>query len=75
MFPGEDLTVCYIQMPDNYDNSLIVMGATSDRGCFSTISLCTYRISEEEDIPVEGERLCGKKFKWWKGDYTDSCVC
>ncbi len=75
VFSGEDLTVCYMNLPLNYEDSMVLSSAFSDRGGFATLSLCTYRISESDDIPEEGEKLCGKKYKWWKVACTDTCVC
>jgi hypothetical protein len=75
IFPGEDLVICYMNMPLNYDDSIIVSSKFADMGGFSTISLCTYRISESENIPEEGEKLCNKKYKWWKVECTDTCIC
>ncbi len=75
VFAGEDLMVCYMNMGLNYEDSMVLSSAFADRGGFATLSLCTYRISESEEIPEEGEKLCGKKYKWWKVDCTDTCIC
>lgn len=75
IFPGEDLTVCYMNMPENFDDSMVVSQSVADRGAFSALSMCTYRISEQEKVPEIGETLCNKKYKWWKVDCTDTCVC
>lgn len=75
IFPGEDLLVCYMNTPENFEDSMMLSSAFADRGAFSSLSLCTYRISDSEKLPEVGEKLCGKKYKWWKVDCTDSCVC
>jgi hypothetical protein len=75
IFPGEDLVICYMNTALNYDDSIIVSSKFADLGGFSTLSLCTYRISESEDLPEVGEKLCRKKYKWWKVDCTSTCVC
>lgn len=75
IFPGEDLVICYMNMPLNYDDSIIISSKFADMGGFSTLSLCTYRISESEDVPEVGEKLCRKKYKWWKVECTNTCVC
>lgn len=75
VFSGEDLTVCYMNMGLNYEDSMVLSSSFADRGGFATLSLCTYRVSESEDIPQVNEKLCGKKYKWWKVDCTDTCVC
>ena len=75
VFPGEDLTVCYMNSILNYEDSMMISSGFADRGGFATMSLCTYRISESENIPEVGERLCGKKYKWWKVDCTSTCSC
>lgn len=75
IFPGEDMCVCYMNMAENYDDSMIVSSKFSDNGGFSTLSLCTYRVSEDELIPEKGETMCSKKYKWWKNRCTPSCVC
>lgn len=69
------MTVCYMNSILNYEDSMMVSSGFADRGGFATMSLCTYRISESEDMPQVGEKLCGKKYKWWKIDCTSSCIC
>lgn len=75
IFPGEDMTICYMNMELNYEDSMVVSSKFSDMGGFATLSVCTYRISESDQIPEVGETLCGKKYKWWKVDCKDNCVC
>jgi hypothetical protein len=75
IFPGEDMTVCFINLPENFEDSMMVSTKFADMGGFSTISECTYRISEKDSLPKEGERLCGKKYKWWKMPCPLSCRC
>lgn len=75
IFPGEDMTVCFINLPENFEDSMMVSTKFADMGGFSTISECTYRISEKDSLPKEGERLCGKKYKWWKMPCPKSCKC
>jgi hypothetical protein len=75
IFPGEDMTVCFINLPENFEDSMMVSTKFADMGGFSTISECTYRISEKDLLPKEGERLCGKKYKWWKMPCPLSCKC
>lgn len=75
IFPGEDIVVCYMNTILNYDDSMIISSKFADMGAFSTVSICTYRISESELIAEVGEKLCGKKYKWWKMDCTNSCIC
>jgi len=73
--PGSDLIVCFMNLPGNYEDSIIMASHCIDRGMFSTMSLCTYRISEKDKVPTIGERLCGKVYKWWKMPCTSSCTC
>lgn len=75
IFPGEDMTVCYMNLPLNYDDSMIISQRFVDNGGFSTISLCTYRIQDQHQVPSIGEKLCGHKYKWWKMPCTSTCVC
>lgn len=75
LFPGEDMTVCYMNMDLNYDDSMVVSSRFTDNGGFSTLSVCTYRIQETENIPEVGELMCGKKYKWWKMECTHICQC
>ena len=75
ILPGEDMVVCYMNHPLNYDDSMMVSSKFSDMGGFSTISVCTYRIPQDEERPTVGEQLCRKKYRWWKVDCTSSCVC
>lgn len=75
IFPGEDMTVCFMNLPENYDDSMIVSSKFADMGGFSTTSMCTYRISQKDPEPIVGEKLCGKKYKWWKMPCPSSCEC
>lgn len=75
IYPGECLTVCYHNMPLNYEDSMVLSSAFADRCGFSTLSLCTYRTSESEKLPEPGERVCGKEYKWWKMECTEACKC
>lgn len=75
IFPGEDMTVCFMNLPLNFDDSMIVSTRFADMGGFSTTSMCTYRISEKDPEPLKGERLCGKKYRWWKMPCPSSCMC
>lgn len=75
IYPGEDLTICYMNTDTNYEDSMMLSSAFADRGGFASLSLCTYRISEADEIPDVGEKLCGKKYKWWKMECTSTCVC
>lgn len=75
IFPGEDMTVCFMNLPENYEDSMMVSSKFADMGGFSTISECTYRISEKDLTPKVGERICGKKYKWWKMPCPSSCKC
>lgn len=75
VFPGEDMTVCFLNLPENFEDSMMISSKFADMGGFSTISECTYRISEKDSLPKQGERLCGKKYKWWKMPCSSSCKC
>lgn len=39
------------------------------------MSVVPVRLRERDSIPEKGERLCGKKYKWWKVGCTSSCIC
>nr|POE67340.1 dna-directed rna polymerase subunit beta [Quercus suber] len=72
---GQDMTVCFMNLPGNYDDSMIVSSKFADLGGFQTISVCTYRISDKDSEPTIGERLCGKNHRWWKMPCPSSCIC
>lgn len=75
IFPGEDMTVCFMNLPLNYEDSMLVSSKFADMGGFSTVSECTYRISDKDIMPKIGERLCGKKYRWWKMPCPSVCKC
>lgn len=73
--PGEDLMICYLNLPENYEDSMIISSAFADRGGFSTFSTCTYRLLSNDTVPEVGEQLCGKKHQWWKNECATQCIC
>ncbi len=75
VLPGEDMMICFMNIPLNYDDSMVVSSKFADMGGFSTSSLCTYRISQKDTQPEVGEVLCNKKHKWWKMPCSSSCKC
>jgi DNA-directed RNA polymerase beta subunit len=75
VIPGEDMVVCFSNAPLNYDDPMVVSSKFADYGGFSTLSVCTYRISSNDPIPNVGEEMCGKKYPWWKLPCTNHCTC
>lgn len=73
--PGSNLVVCYLNLKENYEDSMIISSRVADMGCFSTMSVCTFRLNEKDKIPKVGERLCGKEYHWWKSGCNNSCKC
>jgi hypothetical protein len=73
--PGEDVVVCFMALPDNYEDSIIISQRFADMGGFSSTSVVPVRLREKDLVPEVGEIVCGKKYKWWKVDCTPSCVC
>lgn len=73
IYPGECMTVCYHNRPLNYEDSMMVSSTFADMGGFSTLCLCTFRVSENEKLPTIGKRLCGKEYQWRKEDCTPAC--
>lgn len=73
--PGEDMMICFANLPLNYDDAMIVSSKFADYGGFATLSMCTYKISAKDTIPEVGEELCGKTYRWWKESCTKHCIC
>jgi hypothetical protein len=75
ILPGEDMMICFVNHPLNYDDAMVVSSKFADFGGFETLSVCTYRLFAKDNIPIVGEELCGKKYEWWKVPCTNHCVC
>lgn len=54
IFPREDMTVCFMNTPLNYDNSMVVSSRFADYSGFEKISICTYRLFSNDDVPCVG---------------------
>ncbi|RKF74155.1 hypothetical protein GcC1_086018 [Golovinomyces cichoracearum] len=75
ILPGEDMLVCFCNLPLNYDDAMMVSYTFANYGGFETLSVCTYRFFSNDTIPALGEEICGKKYKWWKMPCSNHCVC
>ena len=76
VFPGEDMLTCFLNCPDNYEDSMMVSSRFADMGGFFILSICTCRISDREAmLPKVGDKLCRRNHKWWKVDCTSTCIC
>lgn len=75
VMPGQNVVVCFAALPLNYEDSIVVSQKFADMGGFSNTSIVPVRLREREEIPEVGERICGKKYKWWKVPCSSSCVC
>jgi len=75
IIPGEDMTVCFMNHPLNYDDSMVVSSRFADMGGFATLSTCTYRISPKDPRPDIGEQLCRNRYPWWKMPCMHHCKC
>lgn len=67
--------VCFLAMPENYEDSIAVSQRFADMGGFSNTSMVPIRLREREPVSEVGERLRGKKYKWWKVGCTAACSC
>jgi hypothetical protein len=75
VMPGQNVVVCFAALPWNYEDGIVVSQKFADMGGFSNTSIVPVRLRERENIPEVGERLCGKKYKWWKVPCSSSCIC
>lgn len=71
--PGENVTVMYCNMEYNYEDSIMVSRRYIDNGGFSTVSMCSYNVSQNEYIPPVGTVMCSKLSKWWKSRCQPDC--
>lgn len=72
-FPGIDLVVCYMNLPENYEDAILVSRGFIQRGGFSSMSKCVYVLPLSEYVPPRGSRLCTVLSPWWKSGCQEGC--
>jgi hypothetical protein len=75
LVPGQDMIVCFMNLPLNFEDAMVVSSRFADFGGFSSLSVCTFRVPINDKIPQIGEQLCRKKYPWWKMPCTRYCIC
>lgn len=71
--PGENVGVLYLNVQENYEDSILVSQKYIDNGGFSSISICTYLLSSSEYVPEVGHKMCGVLCVWWKSACHPGC--
>lgn len=71
--PGENVMTLYLNLPENYEDAMLVSKRYIDNGGFSTMSICVYLLPLSEYVPPPGSTLCGKLSKWWKSPCQPGC--
>ena len=72
--PGFDACVCFANMAENYEDSVIVSRRFVDLGGFSSASLCSYLLPGDEYVPPSGTLLCSMQCRWWKSPCAPLCA-
>lgn len=62
------MMVCYANMNENYEDSVIVNRAAADRGMLSYTAATVHLIASTESMPVPGEIVRTRTHRWWKAD-------
>jgi hypothetical protein len=71
---GENISVLYLNLPDTYEDAIIVSQKYVDNGGFNTMSLCKYLISTSDAVPEVNQKMCSVVFIWWKGACEKGCL-
>lgn len=72
--PGENLCVLYLNLPLNYEDSMLISRRYVELGGFSTMSICKYIIQANDYVPPVGRMLCSKICQWWKAGCQKYCL-
>lgn len=72
--PGENVIVMYINSEFNYEDAIMVSRRYIDNAGFSTVSMCSYNVSQNEYIPPVGAVMCSRLSKWWKSRCQPGCT-
>lgn len=49
-FPGFDVSICYLNLPHNFEDCMVVSKKFVDLGGFSSYSLCRYLLPGDEHV-------------------------
>lgn len=74
LLPGENVVVMYCNQMGNYEDAIEISQRYVDNGGFSTVSMCSYNVSQNEYIPPVGSVMCSKLSKWWKSPCQPECT-
>lgn len=72
--PGENPIVLFLNMEYNYEDAIIISQRYLDNGGFSTISMCSYNLPQNEYIPPVNATMCGILSPWWKSPCQEHCT-
>ena len=64
--PGEDFVLCYANLNDTYEDSIIMSEGSAARGLFSYMAYSSSLIGSHEKVPEVGEYVNIKDNPWWK---------
>lgn len=52
--PGEEVTICYANFNESYEDCIMVNRSSAQRGLFAYTALCTYLLDVGENVPEVG---------------------
>ncbi|KJZ68977.1 hypothetical protein HIM_11634 [Hirsutella minnesotensis 3608] len=64
--PGEDLVVCFANLNDTYEDSVVLSKASAARGLFNHMAYSANVVNSTETIPEVGQKVHIKTNRWWK---------
>ncbi|KAL3440017.1 hypothetical protein BJX65DRAFT_291230 [Aspergillus insuetus] len=71
--PGFDVCICFANIPENYEDAMVVSQKFVDMGGFSSTAICSYLLPPGEYVPPAGHALCSKVCRWWKSTCPTHC--
>lgn len=64
--PGEDLVICYANLNDTYEDSIILSAGSAARGLYAYMGYSSYIVGSHEKVPEVNEYANMKDNPWWK---------
>lgn len=71
--PGFDVSICYANIAQNYEDCMVVSRRFVDLGGFSSYSVCSYLLPGDEYVSPVGTKLCSEICRWWKSYCPSYC--
>lgn len=71
--PGFDVCICFANLPENYEDAMVISQRFVDMGGFSSTAICHYLLPLGEYVPPDGFPLCSQVCRWWKSKCPSNC--